>query len=64
VDFVVRSGRTVVAIEVKSGRDPHAFPGLAEFAATFKPRRALMVGGDGITLEELLSPPVRHWLQA
>ena len=64
MDFVVRSGRTVVAIEVKSGRAPDAFPGLAAFAETFKPKRTLLVGGDGVSLEEFLTKPVEHWLQA
>jgi len=32
VDFVVRAGHTVLAIEVKSGRAPDAFSGLAAFA--------------------------------
>ena len=64
VDFVVRAGRTVVAIEVKSGRAPHAFPGLAAFVEAFKPKRTLLVGGDGISLEEFLTTPVEHWLQA
>lgn len=64
VDFVVRAGRTVVAIEVKSGRAPDAFSGLAAFSEAFKPRRTLLVGGDGISLEEFLAKPVEHWLQA
>ena len=63
VDFVVRAGRTVIAIEVKSGRAPGAFPGLGAFAEAFKPKRTLLVGGDGISLEEFLTKPVEHWLQ-
>ena len=62
VDFVVRSGRTVLAIEVKSGRAPDAFPGLNAFAQAFKPKRSLIVGGDGIPLDEFLTRPVEHWL--
>lgn len=46
VDFVLRAGRTVVALEVKSGREPDAFPGLAAFAEALKPMRTLLVGGD------------------
>lgn len=62
VDFVIRAGRTVVAIEVKSGRAPDAFPGLAAFAEAFKPTRTLIVGGDGISLDEFLTKPVDRWL--
>jgi uncharacterized protein len=64
VDFVVRAGRTVLAIEVKSGRAPAAFRGLGAFAEAFTPKRSLLVGGDGISLEEFLTTPVEHWLQS
>jgi uncharacterized protein len=63
VDFVVRSGRTVVAIEVKSGRPPDAFSGLEAFTRTFKPTRTLLVGGSGVPLDEFLEQPVEHWLR-
>ena len=62
VDFVVRAGRTVLAIEVKSSRTHHAHTGLAAFAEAFKPRRKLLIGGDGIPVEEFLARPVEHWL--
>ena len=63
VDFVVRAGRTLAAVEVKSGRARDAQPGLDAFAEAFKPRRRLLVGGDGIALEEFLTRPVEHWLR-
>lgn len=63
VDFVLRAGRVVVAIEVKSGRTPVALPGLALFGEAFTPRRSLLVGGDGIPLDEFLTRPVTDWLQ-
>lgn len=62
VDFVVRAGRQLVAIEVKSGRRREALPGLAAFEAAFSPSRRLLVGGDGIALEEFLARPVSHWV--
>ena len=64
VDFVVKTGRVVTAIEVKSGRAPEAQPGLAAFAEAFKPRRTLLVGGDGIPVDEFLLQPVEHWVKA
>jgi predicted AAA+ superfamily ATPase len=64
VDFVVKAGRRLVAIEVKSGRAPQAHAGLAAFTAAFKPRRSLLVGGDGITVEQFLARPVAHWVGA
>lgn len=63
VDFVLRAGRVVVVLEVKSGRAPRAHSGLAAFSAAFKPQRTLLVGGDGIPVEELLSRPVTDWLR-
>ena len=63
VDFVVRAGRTVLAIEVKSGRAPDRLPGLAAFVAAFTPTRTLLVGGNGIPLDEFLTRSVEHWLR-
>ncbi len=63
VDFVVKSGRMLVAIEVKSGRARESLPGIAAFAEAFKPKRTLLVGGDGIPVEEFLSRPVEHWVK-
>jgi predicted AAA+ superfamily ATPase len=48
----------------QSGLSPAAFPGLGAFAEAFKPKRTLLVGGDGISLEEFLTKPVEHWLRA
>jgi uncharacterized protein len=63
VDFVARAGRTLTAIEVKSGRSRDTFPGLASFVESFKPARELLVGGDGIPVEEFLLNPVSHWVK-
>jgi hypothetical protein len=63
VDFVVRSGKRVVAIEVKSARAPGMLAGLAAFQRAFKPSRTLLVGGEGIPVHEFLSRPVRQWLR-
>ena len=61
VDFVVRSGRQVTAIEVKSGRPPLAHRGTAAFCAAFSPQRTLLIGGDGVSVEEFLLRPVADW---
>ena len=58
VDFVVRVGRTLTAIEVKSGRMRDTQVGLTAFGEAFKPARKLLVGGDGIPVEEFLLAPV------
>jgi uncharacterized protein len=62
VDFVVKAHSRLTAIEVKSGRAPQAHSGTAAFAAAFKTKRTLLVGGDGISMQEFLSRPVSEWL--
>jgi len=64
VDFIAQAGRRLTAIEVKSGRAPQAHAGTAAFAQAFRPQRSLLVGGDGIALEDFLLHPARHWLEA
>ena len=62
VDFIVRCRNRLVAIEVKSGRAPQAHSGTAAFAAAFKVRRTLLVGGDGVPVEDFLGRPVGEWI--
>jgi predicted AAA+ superfamily ATPase len=62
VDFVVRSGRRVTAIEVKSGRSSRPLSGIAAFQKAFHADRSLLVGGDGIGLETFLDKPVSYWV--
>ena len=64
VDFVVQQGRRVIAIEVKSGRAPQVYAGTAAFREAFKTHRGLLVGGDGVSVEEFLGKPVAHWTRA
>jgi hypothetical protein len=63
VDFVVRAGKRLTAIEVKSGRAPHSHSGTAAFKAAFKPQRTLLVGTGGVEIEEFLERPVKHWVE-
>lgn len=62
VDFVLHAGRRLAAIEVKSGRARNARPGLDAFATSFQPDRSLIVGSDGIDLEQFLATPVANWV--
>ena len=62
VDFVVKAGRTLVAVEVKSGRSRGRRQGIEAFAKLHKPTRVLLVGGDGISFERFLETPVAQWL--
>lgn len=64
VDFIVRAGRRLVAIEVKTSGAERVHGGSAAFAASFHATGTLLVGGDGIDLAEFLERPVEHWLRA
>jgi hypothetical protein len=62
VDFVLRRGKKLVAIEVKSGRRRDNLPGLAQFRREFDVSRALLVGADGIPIDEFLAKPLDTWI--
>lgn len=55
VDFVLSRNDELVAIEVKSGRQKGSFPGMEAFSKEFKVKRKLLVGSQGISLEEFLA---------
>jgi hypothetical protein len=62
VDFVLQSGNAVVPIEVKSSDKQGALDGMEQFCQAFKVKRRLLVGGQGIAIEEFLERPVETWL--
>ena len=64
VDFVLRRGPNLAAIEVKSGSDPVSTAGVAEFGRRFNPRRTIVVGEHGVPLAEFLSLSADHWLDS
>jgi predicted AAA+ superfamily ATPase len=61
VDYVL-PGTRPTAIEVASGRQKNAVPGLNAFTQAFSGSRPLLVGAQGISLEEFLSGPPERWL--
>ena len=63
VDFVLSSGKKVVGIEVKSGNRETALPGMAAFEKTFPVQRKLLVGAQGIPLDDFLSEPATKWIE-
>jgi predicted AAA+ superfamily ATPase len=63
VDFVLESGKTVVAIEVKSGKKEYTLEGMEEFCKAFDVKRQLLVGGQGISIDEFLASPVEKWMK-
>jgi predicted AAA+ superfamily ATPase len=63
VDFILRYGRNIIAIEVKSGRSKDTLAGMEAFSSLFKPQKKLLVSGSGIPIEEFLSTPVMEWIR-
>jgi predicted AAA+ superfamily ATPase len=62
VDFILRSGKDLVALEVKSGRMRTHLPGMEAFSKAFRPKRQLLIGQEGIELEKFLTTPIDRWL--
>lgn len=54
VDFVLRRGSQLTAIEVKSGRRRDGLPGMTAFESSQGPARKLLIGGDGTPLAPFL----------
>lgn len=61
VDFVLERGRRLVSIEVKSTPRGDNSRGLVAFQERFAPERTLLVGEQGIPLEEFLTQPAVYW---
>jgi predicted AAA+ superfamily ATPase len=54
VDYVLQRGDELVALEVKSGRLRDSMPGMAAFSRQYTPKRTLLIGDQGIRVEEFL----------
>ena len=54
LDFVLARGRDLVAVEVKSTNKKMRLPGMSEFARQFPVTRKILVGAQGIPIEEFL----------
>ena len=61
VDFVLSRGSKAIAIEVKSTRRRTSLPGIQAMAREFELARKLLVGGDGIPLEEFVLTQPSDW---
>lgn len=62
VDFVLRGGRSVVGLEVKSG-SPGKSSGVSTFVKKHDGARVLIIGSGGVPLEEFFAEDPRTWLQ-
>jgi predicted AAA+ superfamily ATPase len=59
VDFVLQKGNKTIGIEVKSGRNKSS-TGIPAFSQRFNPTKILLVGREGIPIEEFLTTPVSN----
>jgi predicted AAA+ superfamily ATPase len=59
VDFVLQKGNKTIVIEVKSGRNKHS-TGIAAFSQRFNPAKILLVGREGIAIDEFLTMSVSN----
>jgi hypothetical protein len=62
VDFVLRKGGSVLALEIKTGQRRMSLPGMAAFDKIYLPKKKLLVGTGGIPFEEFLGIPVPELL--
>lgn len=62
VDYVIRRGTAVAAIEVASGRRKDRLSGMEALARSYDVRRMLLVGAQGISLLDFFSIPPEQWI--
>ena len=58
LDFVLARGNELIAIEVKTTAHKSRLPGIAAFSKQFPAAKKLLVGNQGIPVEEFLLTPV------
>lgn len=63
VDFILQRGKSVTALEVKSGRKRENLPGVQSFSKAFHPRRTVLVGEGGIPVDRFLKSDVNEWVE-
>jgi predicted AAA+ superfamily ATPase len=63
VDFVLQRGKVLVAIEVKSGRGRAGSQGFEAFSKEYSVDRKILVGSQGIPVEEFLLKHPSTWIE-
>ena len=58
VDYILKKGNSLTAIEVKSTNESLKKSGMDHFIQRFKPNKVLLVGPKGIPVEEFLKTPI------
>ncbi|QQR48699.1 ATP-binding protein [bacterium] len=62
VDFILKYGDSLTALEVKSGSETFNKSGIDLFVKEFKPTRVLLVGDQGIPVEKFLRAPITDFV--
>ncbi|MBT3394479.1 MAG: ATP-binding protein [Waddliaceae bacterium] len=62
VDFVLKKGDRITAIEVKSGTKKMKESGMDKFVSAFRPDCVLLVGNNGIPVQDFLSSPISDFI--
>ena len=63
MDFVLRRGSRIIGIEVKTGSRRWNESSRSEFEKRFDPEGCLLVGDEGVPLNEFLSVPAGYWFE-
>lgn len=63
VDYILKRGNQIIAIEVKSHQKRIKTSGLTKFRAKFPNAKPMLVGSDGVSLQEFLSYEADHWFK-
>ena len=61
VDFILKKSNSIVVIEVKSGKEKNSLPGVDFFSKKFNVEKKLLVGKNGIPIDEFLSISTDDW---
>ena len=63
MDFVLERRPRIIAIEVKSGERSRSTSGIKKFEERFNVTNSILVGADGIPIEDFLRASARDLLQ-
>jgi hypothetical protein len=63
VDYVLQRGKDLVAVEVKSGRLKTTLSGITAFSKAARVKKVLLVGAQGIPLEDFLEADPAAWFK-
>jgi len=60
---MLKKGEKIIALEVKSSLKKETLSGMNTFVKMYAPFKALVIGSQGIPIQEFLSIPIDIWFQ-